>query len=49
MKPKNPLFAVSDLETSIRFYKEILGLHVLLDFGTNVTLTGGLSLQTCES
>lgn len=49
MKFKNPLLAVSNMEKSIQFYKEVLGLHVILDFGTNKTLTGGLCLQTNES
>ncbi len=49
MKLKNPLLVVSDLEASKRFYREVLGLRVILDFGANVTLTGGLCLQTQES
>jgi hypothetical protein len=28
------------------FYKKYFGLEVEVDFGANVTLTGGLSLQT---
>lgn len=36
----------NDLEKSKQFYKEILGLHVIVDFGANITLTGGLSLLT---
>lgn len=49
MKFKNPLLVVTDLEKSISFYKQVLGLHVILDFGANVTLTGGVCLQTEES
>ena len=49
MKFKNPLIVVSDMEESKRFYREALGLRVTLDFGANVTLTGGLCLQTEES
>lgn len=49
MKFKNPLLVVTDLEASKAFYKEVLGLHVILDFGANVTLTGGVCLQTKES
>ena len=49
MKLKNPLLVVSDLEASKRFYREVLGLRVVLDFGANVTLTRGLCLQTQES
>lgn len=46
MKFKNPLIVVSDLERSKKFYKEVLDLQVMMDFGANVTLTGGLCLQT---
>lgn len=46
MKFKNPLITVSDLEKSKKFYKEVLGLRVIADFGANVTLTGGVCLQT---
>lgn len=49
MKLKNPLIAVRDMQKSISFYKEVLGLHVVMDFGANVTLTGGLCLQTADS
>ena len=49
MKYKNPLLAVSNMEKSLQFYKEVLGLHVTLDFGSNITLTGGLCLQTKDS
>ena len=49
MKLKNPLLAVRDMERSKAFYREVLGLHVVMDFGANVTLTGGLCLQTLET
>ena len=49
MKFKNPLLAVTDMETSVAFYKEVLGLYKIMDFGANVTLTGGVCLQTCET
>lgn len=49
MKFKNPLLVVTDLERSISFYQEVLGLQVILDFGANVTLTGGICLQTRDS
>ena len=49
MKFKNPLIAVSDMEASKAFYRETLGLRVVLDFGSNVTLTGGVCLQTKET
>jgi len=37
------------LEHSKAFYKKYLGLDVVADFGANVTLTGGIALQTLES
>jgi catechol 2,3-dioxygenase-like lactoylglutathione lyase family enzyme len=49
MKFKSPLLVVNDIEKSKRFYKDVLGLRVILDFGANVTLTGGVSLQTKAS
>lgn len=49
MKFKNPLLVVSDMEKSKEFYKEVLGLRTIMNFGANVTLTGGVSLQTKES
>ncbi len=49
MKFKSPLLVVNDIEKSKKFYKDVLGLRVILDFGANVTLTGGVSLQTKES
>ena len=35
-----PLFAVRDREASLDFYRKILGLEVVNDFGANVVLTG---------
>ena len=49
MKFKNPLLVVTDMERSKAFYREVLGLRVIMDFGANVTLTGGVCLQTKES
>ncbi len=49
MKFKNPLLVVSDMDRSISFYRETLGLRVVMDFGANVTLTGGVCLQTADS
>ena len=45
MKLKNVLIAVADIEKSIKFYKELLGLDVILDNDGNVILTEGLVLQ----
>ena len=49
MKIKNPMLVVTDIDKSVEFYKKVLGLHVIMDFGANKTLTGGLALQTLES
>lgn len=49
MKFKNPLLVVSDMEKSKQFYWDTLGLRVTMDFGSNVTLTGGICLQTKDS
>ncbi len=49
MKFKNPLLAVSDMAASINFYKRVLGLRVVMDFGANVTLSGGVCLQTLDT
>ena len=49
MKFKNPLLVVSNIERSVEFYKNVLGLHKIMDFGANVTLTGGLCLQSLDS
>ena len=46
MKYKSPLIAVTNMERSKAFYKKYLGLDVEVDFGANVTLTGGIALQT---
>ena len=49
MELKNPLLAVADMERSLAFYETVLGLRVVLDFGANKTLTGGLWLQTLDT
>lgn len=49
MKYMGGLLAVTDLERSKAFYKKYLEQDVVVDFGANVTLTGGFSLQTLES
>ena len=49
MKFKNPMLAVTDIDKSVEFYKKVLGLRVIVDFGANKTLTGGLVLQTVET
>ena len=49
LKAGGPLFVVRDMEQSLAFYRDVLGLEVVHDFGANVVLTGGLSLQTLET
>lgn len=49
MKMKNPMLVVTDIDKSVDFYKKRFGLHVIMDFGANKTLTGGLALQTVET
>ena len=49
MKIKNSMLVVADIDKSVEFYKKVLGLHVIMDFGANKTLTGGLALQTLET
>lgn len=49
MKLENPMLVVADMDKSLEFYKKVLGLHVIMDFGANKTMTGGLVLQTFES
>lgn len=45
MKLKNILIVVNDIELSKSFYRELFGLHVVMDMGENVILTEGLVLQ----
>ncbi|MBS5702968.1 MAG: VOC family protein, partial [Butyricicoccus pullicaecorum] len=49
MKLNSPMLVVSDMDKSVKFYKKVLGLDVIMDFGANKTLTGGLALQTLET
>jgi len=49
MKFLNPMIVVSNMEKSKQFYYEVLGLEVIVNFGANVTLTGGIALQTKDS
>ena len=49
MQYKGPMLVVNDIDKSVEFYENILGMSVILDFGANKTLTGGLALQTAET
>ncbi len=42
---KMPMIAVQDIEVSKKFYQDLFGQEIVLDFGENVTLSGGFSLQ----
>lgn len=45
MKLKNILIVVDDIEISKKFYKELFGLDIVVDFDGNVILAEGLVLQ----
>jgi len=49
MRYTSTLIAVSDMEKSVNFYNDVLGLEIVEDFGANKILTGGISLQTIET
>ena len=43
------LITVRNMDKAKQFYHDILVLEVISDFGANVTLTGGISLQTMDT
>jgi len=49
MKYTCTLIAVKSMEKAKQFYHDVLGLEVVADFGANVTLTGGIALQTADT
>ena len=49
MKYTSTLITVSDIEKSKQFYHDVLGMNVVADFGANVTLDGGLVMQTLDT
>lgn len=49
MKFENPMLIVTDMARTVEFYQKVLGLQVIMDFGANKTLTGGLALQTMDT
>ena len=46
MKYISPLLVVQDMAASRRFYEEVFGLKVVVDFGANITFDAGFSLQS---
>ena len=49
MKYISTLIAVSDMKKSKQFYHDVLGMNGVADFGANVTLDGGLVMQTLDT
>lgn len=49
MKYMSTLLVVNDINKSVDFYGNVLGLKVIADFGANKTLTGGIALQTLDT
>lgn len=49
MKYTCTLIAVKNMEKAKQFYHDVLNLEVVADFGANVTLTGGIALQTIDT
>ncbi len=49
MKYTGTLISVADIEISKQFCHDVLGLNVVADFGANVTLDGGVTLQTLDT
>lgn len=49
MKLNSPMLVVTNIDKSVEFYNKVLGLRVIMDFGANKTLTGGLVLQTIDT
>lgn len=49
MQYKGTLIVISDMNVSMKFYQDLLGMHVVGDFGANVQLDNGLFLQTKDT
>ena len=49
MKYQCAMLVVGDLAKTRKFYEEVLGLRVVMDFGANITFEGGFALQTKPS
>ena len=48
MRLKNILIIVDDIEESVRFYKDLFGLQVILKQEGNVIMSEGLVLQDVD-
>jgi catechol 2,3-dioxygenase-like lactoylglutathione lyase family enzyme len=49
MNYQGTLVAVRDVQQSLRFYCDLLGLSASDDYGANVSLSGSIFVQTIES
>ena len=49
MKYMGTMLAVTDMEKSKKFYRDVLGLNITSDTGTNVTFNGAVALQTLDT
>jgi catechol 2,3-dioxygenase-like lactoylglutathione lyase family enzyme len=49
MRYMGTLIVVRDMERAKRFYIDVMGSEIIHDFGANVGLTGGVSLQTADT
>lgn len=49
MKFTSPLIVVDDIEASKKFYTEILGQEITMDFGANVTFAESFAIQSKSS
>ena len=45
MQLKNILICVEDMERARKFYQDLFGLEMIVDYDGNMVLTGGLALQ----
>ena len=48
MKLRNVVIVVNDIEKSIKFYRDLFGLQVILDQDGNVIMSEGLVIQDAK-
>ena len=46
MKFVNSILIVKDKQRAFDFYRDVIGLRLVADFGDYVTLSGGLTLRS---